>query len=295
VVSAGAPSKLEPEPVRRWLFRIPVLSPRIVGLLTRTPGVQLSFEEAPGVSVEFGYRHPLSLSACALFDPEGLTLFLGPTERSGASNSPFVVEQLPVLANLHDLFQPRTEDLAVVPADSATLMPPTPIGVPLRVAVSTGAAARPRAARLVGAELEQLRRLAYVLGRDAVRTTRVAMTEWGLFLVAAPDAGFLVLGELFFSPHPRLFLPMGCRFMPQVAPELVLTALGGDDGTLYFFERDQRVVGLKESGFVTLEHALLQPTVWVPTEASEFAQQLDIQLPNLGLGRLPLRPLERAR
>lgn len=298
LVSEKPVSALEPQTVQRWLFRIAELPPRLVGLLTHTPGLSLLFEEAPGVAVQYGFRHPLNLAACPVFRSEGLSLFLGARRYGGAVEAvvePVVIEKLPALTPVESLFRPGFDGLEIVSPNVSSASALAPVRVGVSVVPAGSVRRRPVANRLGERDLEPLRRLAYVLGRRALQATRVLMSSEGLFLIGGAELDPLPLGELYSSPHPRMFVPVGWEVVPRVTPELVVEALGDDESTIFFFGRDDRVLGLDPAKFVSLEQALLEPAVWVPAAAQSFADELTVELPTLWLDSLPLRPLEGAR
>ncbi len=82
-------SAFEDTPVRRWIFRIPELPDRMRGLVHATPGITAFVPVGPGVAVEAGYRHPVELRACPVFDPAGLVLV------RGRGDEPWALEKLP--------------------------------------------------------------------------------------------------------------------------------------------------------------------------------------------------------
>jgi hypothetical protein len=293
-VSQKPGSELEPAAVEHWLFRIEALPRRLLGLLTRTPGLRLLFEEGPGVAVEYGYSHPFNLAACPVFGRESLSLFLGAGPR-GKRVEPIVVEKLPALVDAAALVEPAVGELAYNRPQVASASEPSRVSVELRVVPSSSVSDRPVASRLGERDLALLRRLAYVLDRRTLRTTRVAMTSAGLFLIGQGDLDPFPLGELHASPHPRMYVPVGWEVMPRVAAGLVVDALGRDADTLYFFDRNGGVLGLDPAKFVSLEQSLLQPGVWVPAQAQSFAEELRVELPTLWLDSLPRRPVKAAR
>ncbi|HVY47233.1 MAG TPA: hypothetical protein VHB21_15200, partial [Minicystis sp.] len=70
-------SSFDEAPVVRYLFRVPEVPPRMLPLLTHTPGIGVFLPVAPGAAVESGYRHPVNLRACPVFQEGGLVLFRG--------------------------------------------------------------------------------------------------------------------------------------------------------------------------------------------------------------------------
>ncbi len=85
------PSAFEEEPVRRYVLSVPELPARMRGLIRETPGITAFRPAGPGIAVQVGYRHPVSLRACPVFDPNGLVLL------RGAGEEPWSLERVPPL------------------------------------------------------------------------------------------------------------------------------------------------------------------------------------------------------
>ena len=64
-------SAFDEGPVRRCIMRITELPKRMRPLMAKTPGLTTFLPAGPGVAVEMGYRHPVALRACPVFDPNG--------------------------------------------------------------------------------------------------------------------------------------------------------------------------------------------------------------------------------
>src|SRR5262249_53361435 len=104
-----AASAFDDGPTRRYGLRIPDLPPRTRGLVPGTPGITAFAPAGPGVAVEPGHRHPVSLRACPVFDPAGLVLIRGRGEE------PWVLDRIPPLGDLRAFarVQLRGEDAAI--------------------------------------------------------------------------------------------------------------------------------------------------------------------------------------
>src|SRR3984957_3463080 len=87
-------SAFEEEPVRRYVLRVPDLPARMRPLVRDTPGITAFLPAGPGIAVQIGYRHPVSLRACPVFDPNGLVLLRG----EGAE--PLSLPRVPPLGDL---------------------------------------------------------------------------------------------------------------------------------------------------------------------------------------------------
>src|SRR6185437_1473019 len=67
-------SSFDDGPVSRYLFRVPEVPERMSPLLASTPGLGVFLPVAPGAAVQIGFRHPVNLRACPVFQQEGLAL-----------------------------------------------------------------------------------------------------------------------------------------------------------------------------------------------------------------------------
>src|SRR5205085_6254309 len=87
-------SAFDEGPVRRYVVKVPDLPKRMRPLMHSTPGITTFLPAGPGVAVEIGHRHPVSLRACPLFDPNGLVLLRGRGEE------PWALERTPQMGDL---------------------------------------------------------------------------------------------------------------------------------------------------------------------------------------------------
>jgi hypothetical protein len=87
-------SAFEDAPVRRYILRVPDLPRRMRGLMRDTPGITGFLPAGPGVGVEIGYRHPVELRACPVFDPAGLVLL------RGRGDEPWALAKVPQMGDL---------------------------------------------------------------------------------------------------------------------------------------------------------------------------------------------------
>lgn len=276
---------LGPDP---WLFRLDAVPPRVRGLVTRTPGLSLFLEKTGGAAVAFGFEHPWALAACPVFRPGELMLFPG-------GNRPAFVLELPrVFAPVATLVEPRLARLlpdAAVRVSAAGL---PRVATRVRLLPSVAASRRIAAARLVGAETEQLRKLSYVVSPQTLSETQVAATDVGVFLIQPQRGQAIPLGALYAEAGHRIYVPLGYELVPRLAPELLLASMQVPAGHVLFFHGDGTSSALPEAAFASLAQALLEPGVWTEPASHAFREELGAKLPTLWLDTLGLRPLKRA-
>jgi hypothetical protein len=271
-----------------WLFRLDSVPPRVRGLLTDTPGLSLFRERTEGAAVAVGFEHPWALAAFPVFRPGELVLFPG-------GNRPALVLELPsVFAPVATLVEPRlARALSEGPAQASALGLPR-VATRVRLLPSLSASRRIAAARLVGAETEQLRKLSYVVSPRTLGETRVAATDQGVFLIQPSDGQGIPLGALYAEAGERIYVPLGCELVPRLAPDLLLASMQVPEGHLSFFHADGTVSALPAAAFAPLAQALLEPSVWTEPASHAFRAELGTELPTLWLDTLGLRPLKRA-
>jgi hypothetical protein len=279
-------SAFDEEPVRRYVLRVPELPDRMRGLVRETPGITAFLPAGPGIAVQIGYRHPVSLRACPVFDPNGL-VFL-----RGAGAEPWSLSRVPPLGDLRAFarVELRGEDSRVLSVATATFAPPE-VRVALRLLPSP-APWRGVTASWVGRDqLPLLRRLAYALPRSTIARTMVAITESGIFLRSPVGIEAIPLGTFFVEIHPNLLIPAGYEILPAVAPDVLHRTLGSPVGQVLFLTAAGRTVGVADEAFVPLESAILEASPWEPAIAQEIERTLEgatIDLQPGPLGAFPL-------
>lgn len=282
-------SALDDGPVLRTLARIPDVPPRMVPLLTSTPGLTTFLTAGSGVAVEIGYRHPVELRACPVFDGAGLFLL------RGRGDEPWAVPRLPPMGPVRAFtrVELRTEEGA--PRVAVRGAAPGEVRVPLRLVPSLSPNRHVTAAWVPQERLPLLRRLAYLLPQGTLGAASVALTSHGAFLRAPKGIEAIPLGMFFREVHPGLFTPAGHDVIPQVAPTVLRDALGLEAGHVTFVTPEARAFTLEEGAFVPLERALLEAPPLEPLLAEGVEEALEEELPDLRLeplGAFALRSVE---
>jgi hypothetical protein len=284
-----AASSFDDAPVRRWILRVPDLPERMQRLVTSTPGITTFLPVGPGVGVEAGYRHPVELRACPVFDPQGLVLV------RGRGDEPWAIPRLPPMGALTAFARVEMRAAGPEAAVASGTAQPELVRVPLRVSPSMAPWKNVTATWIEPAQVPLLRRLAYALPHATVARSRVAMTARGAFVRSEAGIEAIPLGTFFVEVHPNLYVPAGHEVTPAVAPDVLARALGAPAGHVLFLGVDAKAVGIEESAFVPLETALLEARPWEPLLAESIERALEeaaIDLKVTPIGMLPLRGVE---
>lgn len=279
-------SAFDEGPVRRYLIRVPDLPARMRGLVRETPGITAFLPAGAGIAVQVGYRHPVSLRACPVFDPNGLVLL------RGNGQEPWALERVPPLGDLRAFarVELRSDDAPVLALASSAQAPPE-VRVALRLVPSPAPWRSVTATWVSSDQIALLRRLAYALPRSAIARTTIAVTQRGVFLRAPGGIEAIPLGTFFVEVHPALLVPAGYEVMPAVAPDVLYRALGSPAGKVLFVTTDGHTLGVAEEAFVPFETALLEAPAWEPVVAEAIERSLDeakIELKPGPLGAFPL-------
>ncbi len=263
-------SAFDEGPVRRYVMKIPELPKRMRPLLSTTPGITTFLPAGPGVAVEMGYRHPVALRACPVFDPRGLVLL------RGRGDEPWSLEKTPQMGDLRafarvELRASETRDVAVSTATGL----PDPVRVPLRIVPSAAPWKNVTATWIAPAQIPLLRRIAYALPHSTILSTQIALTPRGAFLRASSGIEAIPLGTFFVEIHPSLYVPAGYDVTPAVAPEVLYRALGASSSQVLFIDTGARPMAIDASAFSPLESALLEAQAWEPLVSEAVHRALD--------------------
>ncbi len=280
-------SAFDEGPVRRYVMRVPDLPARMRPLMSSTPGITCFLPVSPGAAVEIGYRHPVNLRACPVFDPAGLVLV------RGRGDEPLVLDKMPQMGDLRAFARVELRESGEE-SKSTGASRPEPVRVPLRVMPSPAPWKNVTATWLKPEEIPLLRRLAYALPRQTVQRTSVAMTARGAFVRCAAGIEAIPLGTFFVELHPGLFVPAGYDVTPAVSPDVLFQALGAPGGQVLFVTPEARAIAVAEDAFVPLETSLLEAKPWEPVVAETIEKALEEKPVELRLDSLGLFPLGQA-
>jgi hypothetical protein len=279
-------SALDEAPVRRYLVRVPELPPRMRRLMRETPGLTTFIPAGPGIAVEIGYRHPVQLRACPVFDAAGLALV------RGRGDEPWLLPRLPAFGDLRSFAR---IELRGGHETSLTLAhatgDPKAVRVDLRLMPATSPWRNVTASWIATEKLPLLRRLAYALTPGTLRDTRIALTDRGAFLTCPHGIEAVPLGTFFVESHPGLFTPAGLDVVPKVAPEVLYRALGAPEGHALFIGPAGTALAIPNEAFVALETVVLESKPWeaATAEAIESAlAEAPIELRLSPVGVFPL-------
>ncbi len=279
-------SAFEEMPVRRYVMRVPDLPLRMRRLMRETPGLVTFIPSGPGVAVEVGYRHPVQLRACPVFDPAGLVLV------RGRGDEPWVLPRLPAMGDLRSFarieLREGTESPTTVASGTGA---PDAVRVALRLMPASSPWRNVTASWIPTDKLPLLRRLAYVLAPGTLRDTRIALTDRGAFLTCAHGIEAVPLGTFFVESHPGLYSPAGLDVVPKVAPEVLYRALGAPEGHALFISHTGSALAIPNDAFVSLETAILESKSWEPATAQAIESALaeaPLELRLVPVGLFPL-------
>lgn len=205
---------------------------RILGLLRSLPGVTVHEPVGRRFAVQLGFRHPISLDACAsLFPEHSLTLFRG-------DGGVLSIDPMPPLSAVRALVRTAlarddARNVAeLVPAEVRMQL----VDVSLRLAPTLAPPRRVVASVIRIEEREWLSRMLYLLPSHTLASLRMAITEKAIFLIDQRGIETIPLGRFYSEVADRIYVPAGMTLVPAVAPS-VLAELLSDRGTGHaFFE-----------------------------------------------------------
>ncbi len=271
-------------PTRRFIFQIQELPERMQSLMSNTPGLTSFFEAGPGVAVELGFRHPMTLRACPVFANGGMVFV------RGRGDAPLVLDSLPVMADIRTLAR-----VALLGDETlTTLARPSPIIDSLALTLRTLPTFKPIgevvASWIAPDEIPLLRKLAYALPTQMLEQTRAAVTARGVLLLCPQGIDGIPLGAYFWEPHPRVYVLFGHELVPALSPENMHSMLQLKASQVAFVHADSRAYLVEESAFVSLQTLLLEASPSTALEAHAIVETLDEPIPDMKLDALEILP-----
>ncbi|HET6149938.1 MAG TPA: hypothetical protein VFH68_20530 [Polyangia bacterium] len=261
-----------------WLFRLESVPPRMMGLLSGTPGLELFTPVGANVAVAYGYRHPIHLDACKTAFPGDRFFLFSPSE-GGA----MVLSPPPVFAAIEDLVRIRPPAPREPDPRPARAMPRPEFAVPLRLEPFPDYQRHAVATLVPWAQAGWLRRLCYTLPATALRGYRLAVLDRGLLLISGGVLDGIPFGTLLDFAAPNLLVPLGARLRPAVSPQILVERTGATGGAMVVFP------------------ALGEPPFRVPADAIEPLERRTLADADLGdpagatsARRRATEPVERA-
>ena len=275
-------SSFDEGPVRRYIVKVPELPKRMRSLMASTPGLTTFLPAGPGVAVELGYRHPVALRACPVFDANGLVLL------RGRGDEPWTLEKTPQMGDLRAFARVELRNTGGDEQRALTTKLPEQVRVPLRIVPSPSPWKNVTATWIEPAQLPLLRRIAYALPHQTILRTQIALTPRGAFLRSSQGIEAVPLGTFFVELHANLYIPAGYDVTPAVAPEVLYRALGASSSQVLFIDTSAHALAVEDSAFSPLESALLEAQAWEPLVAESIHRALeeapvDLKLEPLGV------------
>jgi len=279
-------SAFDETPIRRYVVRVADLPVRMRALMRETPGLTTFIPAGPGIAVETGYRHPVQLRACPVFDPAGMVL------ARGRGDEPWTLPKLPAFGDLRSFarIELRSDDQSATSIAQA-VSNPAAVRVQLRLMPASSPWRNVTASWVPTDKLPLLRRLAYVLAPGTLRDTRIALTDRGAFLSCPHGIEAVPIGTFFVETHPGLFTPAGVDVVPKVAPEVLYRALGAPAGHALFISHAGTALAIPNDAFVPLETAILEAKSWEAVTAQTIESALaetPLELKLVPVGVFPL-------
>jgi hypothetical protein len=278
-------SEFDDGPTRRYLFRLSDLPKRMRQLLHYTPGITVYSPAGPGAAVEVGYRHPVALRACPVFEKEGLVFLRGRNE------APLVIEKLPAFGDVRMFARVELRTTEATETALATAAKPANVRVAMRVVPSSSAWKGVTAALLSPSDLQLLRKIVYALPPATIREAKIAVTSHGTFIRCESGIEALPLGAFYVQIHPQIFIPAGTEVSPAVNPEVLARALEIPAGMSLFVDHNARAIAVEERAFAQLETYILEAHNWEPAQAEQIEALLAQSPIDLRADPLPVLPM----
>lgn len=255
-VAAGGPDSARFAGRPRWLLvRVDGITPRLLQLFTDMPGIELYQQAGERCLVQLGYRHPIRLDACAsVFESEKLYVFSGTRDAVEVFAEPVLV---PVQGLVERGFELDERGPPVNHATSAAKK----VSVPLRLEASE-VGDQVSAVLVPWTKAAWLRRLIYAAPQRLLQSAKVIAIHEGLFIVSDEGLSSVPIGTSFWRAAPGVYVPIGYRIEPAVAPDVVASHLGASAQRMVVFlgaaDREAAPIALSTAGMVALGRIALE-------------------------------------
>jgi hypothetical protein len=235
-----------------YLLQLTGAPARFIQLLRSLPGVQLFVPDGERAVVEYGYRHPIPLSACTpLFGTEELVLF-----RSGGEGA-VVLAQRPPFVDVQAVT--TLSATAAVPAQNVKIRPiEGTFSLPLRLVASSTPPRRVAAVVIPSRDQDTLGRMLSVLPPAALSRLTCAFTEHAVYVYGTESAPPVPLGVLYEELGDGVFVPLGTAMSPPIPPD-VLRQLARAEARVRLFVTggNYPITAIPESAFVPATRILV--------------------------------------
>ena len=257
---------------RALLLQLTQPAPRFVQLLRSIPGVRLFVPDGERAAVEFGFRHPIPLSACApLFGSDEMVLF------RAAGDGAIVLPQRPPFVDVQTVTAFSTGDDQA--ATQVRVRPvETTFALPLTLVASSAPPRRVSAAIVPLTEQATLGRILSIMPPAALARLTAAFSENSIYLFGPEGVSSIPLGTLYEDAGSGVFVPLGRAVSPPVPPD-VLRQLARIEAGMRLFVTGGRypIVAVPENAFVPATRLLVAD---VPVfEDAVIAPPLDADRP----------------
>lgn len=271
-------SALDDTNVRRYLFQVTDLPARMVPLARSTPGLTTFLGVAPGIAVQVGYRHPITLRSCPVFPPQGMVLF------RGEGQEPLVMNSMPAMGDVSAFARVTFHEGTGMRALGSSDLSVPPVTVPIRLLPSIEPWTNVRATFLHPSDYPALRQILYVLGARTMRAATIAFTRHGAFLINPMGVESTPVGHFLREIRPGVYVAAGYDPVPAVDPAVLYKALGSPADHLVFLLPNSQALGVPRQAFVPLETAMIEGHAWAPLEASPLESALSAEIPQVVFG-----------
>ncbi len=279
-------SALDDGNVRRYLFDVASLPERMSPMVRSTPGLTAFRVVAPGIAVQLGYRHPITLRSCPVFPSQGMVLF------RGEQTEPLVLDTMPAMGSVSAFARVTFHDGTGLRALSGPDLAVPATTVPVRLLPSIEPWRSVRATFIPPSDYPALRQILYVLGTHTLQTATIAFTRHGAFLLNPSGVESTPVGHFLREIRPGVYVAAGYDPVPAVDPEVLYQALGSPSNHCVFMLPNTQAIGVPKHAFVRLQNAMIEGHAWSPVDATPLEPALAASIPRVVFGDADPTPKE---